>query len=76
MKYAIIQCSDGNYRIVSEGITNIQSARIQFHQLCASLWNDSGTEKAMVMVADENLNAVEGLQEYVTHPKEQTNVSE
>ena len=76
MTYAIIKVINGNYAIHAEGITSVQSARISFHQLCASLWNDPGTEKAMVMVADENLDAVEGIKEYIHHETEQTNVAE
>ena len=44
MTYAIIKVINGNYSIHAEGITSVQSARISFHQLCASLWNDPGTE--------------------------------
>mgnify|MGYP003290497109 CR=1 FL=1 len=67
MKYAIIKCINGNYTIHAEGITSVQSARISFHQLCSALWNDPDTITAMVMVADENLDAVEGIKEYITH---------
>ena len=70
MKYAIIKCINGNYSIHAEGITTLQSARISFHQLCAALWNDPSTITAMVMVADQNLDAVEGIKEFITHPAE------
>lgn len=68
MTYAIIKVINGNYSIHAEGITSVQSARISYHQLCAALWNEPSVEKAMVMVADENLDAVEGIKEYITHP--------
>lgn len=71
MKYAIIKVINGNYSIHAEGFASIQSARISFHQLCAALWNDPSTEKAMVMVADENLDAVEGYKEFIHHKQEQ-----
>lgn len=76
MTYAIIKCTNGNYAIHAEGIASLQSARIGYHQLCAALWNDPGTERAMVMVADENLDAVEGIKEFIYHEQEQTNEPE
>ena len=66
MTYAIIKVTDGNYAVHAEGITTVQSAKISFHQLCAALWNDPNTEKAMVMIVDENLDAVEGYREFIT----------
>ena len=71
MKYAIIKCTDGNYAVHGEYPT-LNAARIAFHQFCAALWNDPSTEKAMVMVADENLDAVEGIKEFIHHETEQT----
>lgn len=76
MTYAIIKVINGNYSIHAEGITSLQSARIGYHQLCAALWNDPGTKTAMVMVADENLDAVEGIKEFITHPVENENEPE
>lgn len=72
MAYAIIKVINGNYSIHAEGITSVQSARISFHQLCAALWNDPDVVTAMVMVADENLDAVEGIKEFIHHEQEQT----
>lgn len=71
MKYAIIKCTDGNYAVHGEYPT-LNAARIAFHQFCAALWNDPGTEKAMIMIADENLDAVEGIKEFIYHETEQT----
>ena len=76
MKYAIIKCINGNYSIHAEGITSVQSARISFHQLCATLWNAPDVVTAMVMVADQNLDAVEGIKEYIHHEQEQINESD
>lgn len=67
MKYAIIKVINGNYFIHAEGITNLDSAKTQFHGLCQTLWNAPDVLKAMVMIADENLDAVQGYKEYVTH---------
>lgn len=67
MKYAIIKIINGNYFIHAEGITDINSAKVQFHGLCQTLWNASDVNKATVIIADENLDAVEGYKEVITH---------
>lgn len=67
MKYAIIKAINGGYFIHAEGITDINSAKVQFHGLCQSLWNASDVLKATVIIADENLDAVEGYKEVITH---------
>lgn len=69
MVYAIIQVSNGSYSIVAEGITNLDSAKTQFHNLCAALWNAPDVHSACVMIADQNLDAVEGYKEVITHPQ-------
>lgn len=67
MKYAIIKVINGGYFIHAEGITDINSAKVQFHGLCQSLWNASDVLKATVIIADENLDDVEGYKEVITH---------
>lgn len=67
MKYSIIKVINGSYFIHAEGITNINSAKVQFHELCKTLWNASDVLKATVIIADENLDAVEGYKEVITH---------
>lgn len=68
MVYAIIQVSNGSYSVAAEGITDINSAKVQFHGLCQALWNAPNVKSACVMIADENLDAVEGYKEFITHP--------
>ena len=70
MKYAIIKVTDGNYAIHAEGFTNIQSAKIVFHQLCAALWNEPTVGSATVAIIDENLDSVYNYKELITHPIE------
>lgn len=65
MKYAIIQCVNGNYSVYAEGITTIEAAKVQFHGLCQTLWNAPDVITAHVMIADEQLDPVEGYKEYV-----------
>lgn len=68
MKYAIIKVINGNYFIHAEGITDIASAaKVQFHGLCQMLWNAPDVTTAYVMIADEQLDAVEGYKEYIHH---------
>lgn len=70
MKYAIIKVINGNYFIHAEGITNLSNAKTQFHSLCATLWNAPDVITAEVIIADEQLNAVDGYKEVITHEAE------
>lgn len=67
MKYAIIKVINGNYSVHAEGITAIENAKTQFHGLCQTLWNATDVVSAHVMIADEQLNVVEGYIEYIHH---------
>ena len=71
MKYAIIKVINGNYYIHAEGIIEVESAKTQFHGLCQALWNAEDVETAAVMIIDENLDAVEGYKEFISHKKEE-----
>lgn len=68
MKYAIVKVINGNYFIHAEGITDLSSAKTQFHGLCQTLWNASDVITACVMITDENLDMVEGYKEFISHP--------
>lgn len=79
MKYAIIKVINGNYNIHSEGITDVNSAKVQFHGLCQTLWNAPDVETAEVMIVDENLDCVENYKEFIFHtiePEEQEDSEE
>ena len=65
--YAILKCINGNYAVHAEGITSIESAKVQFHGLCQTLWNAPDVITAHVMIADEQLDPVEGYKEFVHH---------
>lgn len=67
MKYAIIECINGNYFVRAEGITSIESAKTQFHGRCQVLWNAPEVVTAYVMIADEQLDVVEGYKEFIHH---------
>lgn len=59
MVYAIIKVINGNYFIHAEGITDLPTAKSQFHALCQSLWNASDVHTACVAIIDENLEFVD-----------------
>lgn len=67
MKYAIIKVINGNYFIHAENITSLENAKVQFHGLCQTLWNAADVTTAYVMIADEQLDAVEGYKEFIHH---------
>ena len=67
MKYAIIKVINGSYSVHAEGITDIGAAKVQFHGLCQTLWNAPDVATAYVMIADEQLDAVEGFKEFIHH---------
>lgn len=67
MKLALINCVNGNFSIVAEGITSEQAARTQFHERCKILWNASDVITGEVAVLDEQLDVYQGLKELVRH---------
>lgn len=67
MKYAIIKVINGNFSIHGEYNENLEGAKINFHNLCASLWNAQDVLDAMVKIVDNNLNTVERYMEYIYH---------
>lgn len=69
MKYAIIKVINGNYFIHAEGITDLASAKTQFHGLCQTLWNASDVITAKVKIVNESLDCVEGYSEFISHPQ-------
>lgn len=71
MKYAIIKVINGNYFIHAEGITDLTSAKTQFHGLCQTLWNASDVTNAAVAIVDENLDPVHGYKEFISHATEE-----
>lgn len=68
MKYAIVKVINGNYFIHAEGITELPSAKSQYHGLCETLWNASDVITAKVEIVDENLDCVEDCKEFISHP--------
>ena len=67
MVYSIIKCINSHYFVHAEGVTDLANAKTQFHGLCQTLWNAPDVLTAYVMIADEQLDAVEGYKEYIHH---------
>ena len=67
MKMGIVKVINGNFFIHAEGITALAAAKTQFHGLCQTLWNAPDVLTAYVMIADEQLDAVEGYKEFIHH---------
>ena len=67
MQYSIIKCINGHFFIHAEGITDLGNAKTIFHGLCQTLWNAPDVLSAYVMIADEQLDAVEGYKEFIHH---------
>ena len=67
MKYAIVKVINGNYFIHAEGITELSSAKTQFHGLCQTLWNAPDVLTAHVAIIDEQLDVVDGYKEFIHH---------
>lgn len=66
MKYAILKVSNGNFFIDSEW-SDLTKAKVQFHTVCRTMWNASDVLTAEIMIADEQLNCVEGYKEFIHH---------
>lgn len=69
MMYAIIKVVNESYFIHAEGITDIDTAKAQYHGLCQTLWNAPDVVTAYVEILDEQLDVVEGCKEFIHHEK-------
>ncbi len=67
MKYAVVQCVNGNFSIVAEYTDNIEGAIVRFHQVCANLWNSQDVISANVRIIDERQNTVMNMSEDIKH---------
>ena len=70
MIFSIIKVINGNFSIHAEGITDLANAKTNFHGLCQALWNAKDVKTACVIIADENLDVVEGYKEFISHVEE------
>ena len=66
MKYAVQKVINGSFAIHSEW-SDKDKAKVNYHDLCKTLWNASDVISAEVAIIDENLDVVEGYKERITH---------
>lgn len=76
MKYAVIKVVNGTYSIHAEGFTTVEAAKVNYHGLCQMLWNAPDVTTAHVMIADEQLDAVDGYKEFIHHEAQPEPVEE
>lgn len=67
MKLAVIQCVNGNFSVVAEGITTEQAAMTAFHDRCKILWNAADVLTGEVAILDEQLDVYHGCKELIRH---------
>lgn len=68
MKYALVTCINGNYKIESEHGTDLNAAQMAWHAKCRTLEGAPDVITATCSVIDENLNTVGSLFEQIEHP--------
>lgn len=76
MKYALVTCINGNYKIESEHGTDLNAAQMAWHEKCRSLEGAPDVITATCMVANENLGTVDSLFEQIKHPVEEDQTEE
>lgn len=69
MKYAVVKVINGAFSIHSEW-SDKDKAKVNYHGLCQSLWNEKTVITAEVMIVDENLNCVENYREFISHKED------
>lgn len=70
MRYAVIQCVNGAFSVVSEHGENLQQARVAFHDRCKILWSASDVITGYVAILASDLTYVDGRIEMITHVTE------
>lgn len=72
MKYAVIKVINGNYAVHAETDT-LNSAVVNYHSLCSTLWNTPDVLSATVSIVDEFLAVQKGYCEHIYHDSESGN---
>ena len=67
-KLYVVKVTNGTIETASEWNNNPKGAKVSFHQICATLWNEDDVITGEVKILDENLNRYEGYEERITHP--------
>ena len=66
MRYAILECVNGSFSVKAE-YTDLNGARVFFHDRCRILWNALDVITAEIKIVDEQLDCVEGYAEFIHH---------
>lgn len=67
MKYAVITCSNGTFKVQSEWTNDIKSARINFRTTCNTLDNAADVKTGAVILVNENFDTVDDYKEIINH---------
>ena len=70
MGYAVVQCVNGTFSVVSEHGENLQAARVAFHNRCMILWSALDVKVGYVSILASDLTYVDGRIEMITHVSE------
>lgn len=68
MKYAVITCVNGSFKIEAEGYNSLESAKVFYAGKWQALLNAPDTTTAEIAIVDENLDCVEDYKEFISHP--------
>lgn len=73
--FSVIQNVNGANSIVAEGL-DYNGAKVNFHRICQTLWNEPDVKTATVKIMDDTLDTLDGDAETIVHvqeePQEQT----
>ena len=72
MKYAIIKVVNGHYSVHAEGMTDLATAKTNYHGVCQTLWNAPDVITGTVAIVDESLRPLMGYCESIAHPQTET----
>ena len=65
MKYDVVQKVNENITVVSSWTDDLVGAKQAFHNQCRLLYADKDTTSGVVKILDDNLNVVDGKEEYI-----------
>ena len=75
MKYYVIQSSNGTVTVVSEW-TDLDSAKVAYHDRCKVFWNAPDVIVGYVAIIDSQLDTVEGYKELISHTEPEEEAEE
>ncbi|MCQ2969888.1 MAG: hypothetical protein MJ191_07275, partial [Clostridium sp.] len=76
MGYGIIKNINGAFTVDSE-FTDLDKAKVKFHDVCKNLWNASDVLEATVVLVNDKMATIGNYSEYITHePKVETPTEE